>query len=51
MGIYIRGSSGEKTLTRNGFVFDDDAAIRPPDRVKPVSKKNNLRKVDESHRD
>ena len=51
MGIYIRGASGEKTLKRNGFVFDDDATIRPPDRVKPVSTKIETREVGETHRD
>ena len=29
MAIYIQGASGEKTLKRNGFVFDDAPAVSP----------------------
>jgi hypothetical protein len=51
MGIYVRGASGEKTLKRNGFVFDDELTIEPPDRVKPVSKKNVTKDMEQSHRE
>ena len=51
MAIYIRGASGEETLHRNGFVFDDDASVTPPDHVKPVSNTNETRKAEQSHRD
>jgi hypothetical protein len=51
MAIYVRGASGEETLKRNGFVFDDVVAIRPLDGFKPESKKNETREVDETNRD
>jgi hypothetical protein len=51
MAIYFRGASGEETLHRNGFVFDDDASVTPPDHVKPVSNTNETRKAEQSHRD
>lgn len=40
MAIYIQGRSGEKTLKRNGFVFDDEPAKTLPDRFNPVSRKD-----------
>ena len=40
MAVYIRGASGQQTLKRNGFVFDDEPALGRADRIKPVSKKN-----------
>jgi hypothetical protein len=46
MAIYIRGASGEKTLMRNGFVFDDAATVSSPDRVRSVSKKNETRELE-----
>lgn len=51
MRIYVRGASGEKTLKRNGFVFDDESAVEPPDRVKPVSKKDMTTDLEHNHRD
>jgi hypothetical protein len=51
MAIYVRGASGEETLKRNGFVFDDDTSVTPPDHVKPVSNKHEARKAEQSHRD
>jgi hypothetical protein len=51
MGIYIRGASGEKTLMRNGFVFDDAATVSSPDRVRSVSKKNETRELEQIQRD
>jgi hypothetical protein len=46
MAIYVQGASGEKTLTKNGFVFDDTAAVTPSEHVRPVSKKNETREED-----
>jgi hypothetical protein len=51
MAIYVKGASGEKTLTKNGFVFDDAPAVSPPDHVRSVSEKNEARQVERSHRD
>jgi hypothetical protein len=51
MAIYVRGASGEGTLNRNGFVFDDDASVTPPDHIKPLSNKHESRKAEQSHRD
>jgi hypothetical protein len=39
MATYVRGSSGEKTLTNNGFIFDDQPG--PVDQNKSVEAKNN----------
>jgi hypothetical protein len=51
MAIYVRGASGEETLNRNGFVFDDDTSVTPPDHVKRLSNKHETRKSEQSHRD
>jgi hypothetical protein len=51
MAIYVRGASGEETLNRNGFVFDDDTSVTPPDHVKRLSNKHEARRAEQSHRD
>jgi hypothetical protein len=51
MRVYARVASGKETLKRNGFVFDDESADEPPDRVKPVSKKDMTTDVEQNHRD
>jgi hypothetical protein len=38
MAIYVRGASGEKTLNKNGFVFDDDTSVTPADHVNPLER-------------
>jgi hypothetical protein len=35
---YIRGSSGEKSLTFNGFVFDDQPDVNGADRLQSAHK-------------
>ena len=49
--VYNRGEMGEDVLKRRGFVFDDPPAASVPDRVRPVSKKNETRDVKQNRRD
>ena len=51
MAVYIRGEMGEATLKTKGFVFDDAPAVSPPGRVKSVSRKDEPRDAERSHRD